>query len=179
MLSTRTTVIVPHRCARLIPDGFAEVIELKSGTSLQIKGLIITAIQPKHWGARSLIDRRRGVNSYLVESANQRILFAGDTAHTDAYRDIHLVDLAVFGIGAYDPWDHMHATPEQAWAMFQEVEARYLLPIHHSTFELSDEPIDEPLSRLYPEAGKGRSSIIEPALGEIAVINTSPSASTQ
>jgi len=174
MCSETTTVIVPDRCAKLIPDGFEQVIELKTGESIAFNDLTITAIEPKHWGARSIFDRRRGVNSYLVESQDQCVLFTGDTAHTDAYQNLRPIDLAIFGIGAYDPWDHMHATPEQAWAMFQELDARYFLPIHHSTFELSDEPIEEPMSRLYLAAGADRSPIIEPVIGEIVVIKDTP-----
>lgn len=120
-----------------------------------------------------LFDRRRGVNSYLVESSSQRVLFAGDTAETKAYERLDTIDLAVFGIGAYDPWDHMHATPEQAWNMFQGLDARLMFPIHHSTFELSDEPIDEPMRRLLQIAAEKTDAILEPIVGEIIVITPS------
>jgi len=172
MRSDSTAVVVPHRCAKLIPSGFERVVELAPGSTIELKGLTISAIEPKHWGARSLFDRRRGVNSYLVESDNQRVLFTGDTAETSAYDHLEAIDLAIFGIGAYDPWDHMHATPEQAWRMSQAIGARYMLPIHHSTFELSDEPIDEPMRRLYEIAGEHPGSILDPTIGEIIVIDT-------
>jgi L-ascorbate metabolism protein UlaG (beta-lactamase superfamily) len=172
MKSDSTIVITPVRCSKLIPSGFEQVIELKPGTTIKVKGLCITAIEPKHWGARALFDRRRGVNSYLVESTNQRVLFTGDTAETEIYQGLDQIDLAVFGIGAYDPWDHMHATPEQAWRMFQGIDAKYMLPIHHSTFDLGEEPNDEPLRRLYSIASSNADSIIEPIIGEIIVINT-------
>ncbi len=170
MRSDTTTVIVPHRCAKLIPAGFERIIELRPGASVTLDTLTITAIEPKHWGARSLFDRRRGVNSYLVESHTQRILFTGDTAETKAYQGLNAIDLAVFGIGAYDPWDHMHATPEQAWKMFQGLDARFMFPVHHSTFELSDEPIDEPMRRLFKIANDQADSILEPVVGEVIVI---------
>ena len=171
MRSDATTVIVPHRCKRLIPSGFERVVELKPGSCASFKDLQITAIEPNHWGARSLFDRRRGVNSYLVESGPQRVLFTGDTAKTSVYKGFGTIDLAVFGIGAYDPWDHMHATPEQAWSMFSALDAKYLLPVHHSTFELSDEPIEEPMQRLRAAAGEeGMPSILEPNLGEVIVL---------
>ncbi|MEX0876453.1 MAG: MBL fold metallo-hydrolase [Phycisphaerales bacterium] len=171
MASPRTTVIVPPRCRKLIPKGFERVIELMPGERVEIKRLSITAIEPNHWGARSVFDRRRGVNSYLVESGNQRVLFTGDTAETSVYENLAHIDLAVFGIGAYDPWDHMHATPEQAWSMFEKLDAKYLLPVHHSTFELSDEPLGEPMRRLRTIAGKrGAEAILEPHVGEVIVL---------
>lgn len=171
--SAETTVVVPHRCRRLIPKGFAEVIEMSAGETRSFQGLRVSTIQPTHWGARKIFDRHRGVNSYLVESGDQHVLFAGDTAETSAFRSLDTVDLAVFGIGAYDPWDHMHATPEQAWSMFQNIGAHFMLPVHHSTFELSDEPLDEPMQRLWEIAGDaGKDSIICPNLGEVVVIPT-------
>lgn len=172
MRSDTTTVIVPHRCAKLIPDGFERVIELKAGAQMEYQGLKISAIEPKHWGARALFDRKRGVNSYLIESDTQSILVTGDTADTKAYEGIKPVDVAVFGIGAYDPWDHMHATPEQAWRMFQGINAKYMLPIHHSTFELSDEPASEPMRRLKLIAGEDIDAILEPTVGELIVVYT-------
>ena len=57
------------------------------------------------------------------------------------------------GIGAYEPWEHAHATPEQTWEMFRGCGAKRLLPVHHSTFPLGDEHIDEPMERLLAAAG--------------------------
>ena len=70
------------------------------------------------------------------------------------------VYFAAFGIGAYNPWEHMHATPEQVWTMFRNLRGERLLPIHHSTFELSDEHVDEPLERLIAAAGEFQPRII-------------------
>jgi L-ascorbate metabolism protein UlaG (beta-lactamase superfamily) len=170
MASPRTVVIVPTMCARSIPPGFGRVIELPSGQTADVAGLQVTAIEPNHWGARAMIDRGRRVNSYLVQSRRSSILFAGDTARTDAFREVTDVDVAVFGIGAYEPWDHMHATPEQVWAMFEAIGARRLLPVHHSTYELSDEPLDEPMRRLLKAAGDSRCRVLMCEPGEVLVI---------
>jgi len=173
MVDSETCVIVPSRCRKLIPKGFGEIIEIGANETIEANGLSISAIAPAHWGARKIFDRRRGVNSYLVESSTQRVFFAGDTAHTSAFCSLNEVDLAVFGIGAYDPWEHMHATPEQAWDMFHQIGARYLLPIHHSTFELSEEPVDEPMQRLRACASESDTDkIIDPVPGEVVVIET-------
>jgi hypothetical protein len=37
--------------------------------------------------------------------------------------------------------------------MVQGIRARHLLPIHHSTFRLSREPVGEPIERLVAAAG--------------------------
>src|SRR6185295_17635891 len=106
-------------------------------------------------------------NSYVVSSKGSpklpprhRVLFAGDSAMTDAFvpigRDEGGVDLGIFGIGAYDPWIHAHATPEQVWQMAAHAGARHIMPMHHSTFRLSSEAVDEPLQRLIAAAGSER-----------------------
>jgi L-ascorbate metabolism protein UlaG (beta-lactamase superfamily) len=107
-----------------------------------------------HWGARTFYDMHRGFNAYLIEAGKRRVLYGGDTAYFDGFKDIGKVDLAVFGIGAYDPYIAAHATPEQALEMANHVKADRILPMHHSTFRLSFEPDKEPIERMLTAAGK-------------------------
>jgi len=93
-----------------------------------------------------------------------RVLFGGDTAYTDVFRKIRSskpLDLAIMPIGAYDPWIYAHCNPEQALAMANQAGAEFVLPVHHRTFKLSNEPYDEPIERL---AGGGwfRGTIASP-----------------
>jgi L-ascorbate metabolism protein UlaG (beta-lactamase superfamily) len=70
------------------------------------------------------------------------------------------IDLAVLGIGAYDPYIAAHATPEQALQMAGHLRAEHLLPMHHSTFRLSHEPIEEPIMRLLDACGRSDARIV-------------------
>ena len=149
----RTVVLTARRTRRLVPRGFGAVVEVDWEQVHERLGLRIRAIRPAHWGARAIVDRGRGFNSYLVQAERSRVLLAGDTAATHAFDALEGVDLAVFGIGAYDPWIHAHATPEEVWAMFQRLGGRWLLPMHHSTFQLGDEPPEDPMRRLLATAG--------------------------
>lgn len=150
----QTTIITARHTRRLIPRGFRRVIELNWGREIVVDGLHIGAIQPRHWGARTAWDRHRGYNSYVIEAEGKRVLYAGDTALTSAFSHLQDIDLAIFGIGSYDPWEAAHATPEQVWSMFNACGGRLLLPVHHSTFKLGDEHRDEPLERLIAIAGE-------------------------
>ncbi len=163
-----TRVITAGATARHIPSGFAKVDELRWGERTHIGPLSISALRPEHWGARMAWDRHRGFNSYLLESqSGQRVFFAGDTAMTDAFDAHGPVELAIMGIGAYNPWEHFHATPEQALTMARAMNARMLLPVHHSTFKLSDEPLDEPMQRLLAAADGGPERVLKLRLGEV------------
>jgi len=53
------------------------------------------------------------------------------------------------GIAAYSPksFEARHATPEQAWQMAEEMKAKWIAPMHWGTFKLSQEPMDEPITR--------------------------------
>ncbi len=139
------------RCLR-----FREIYELDWGESVTLaprgKSLRFTAVEVKHWGARLMRDDHRGYNGYLLEREGRAVCFAGDTAYTTAFSKLHdprrPIDLMLMPIGAYDPWIHAHCSPEEAVAMARQAGARTFVPIHHETFRLSSEPMDEPAARL-------------------------------
>jgi L-ascorbate metabolism protein UlaG (beta-lactamase superfamily) len=149
---------------------FKRVSELSWGESLEVNGARIEALEVNHWGARRLTDRHRGYGGFLVTKNGRALVFGGDTAYTRAFarlRDRHSqIDLAVLPIGAYDPYIYAHANPEQAWQMRREMNASYILPMHHSTFRLSREPVDEPITRLLKTAGHERWRVCLRAPGE-------------
>lgn len=134
--------------------GWPKAAELRWRQSASITtangNMTITACRVKHWGARVQRDNYRGYNGYLIERGGRRILFGGDTAFTDAFRELKQygrIDLAILSIGAYNPWIRSHATPEEAVAMADDAGARFVMPIHHQTFRLSAEPFREPIER--------------------------------
>lgn len=167
LASKDTTVITARNTASLVPGGFRKVMPLAHGRRYRVRDVRITAFSPHHWGARFAWDRHRGVNSYIVDHRGRRIVIGGDTADTTAYNAVGPVDLAVMGIGAYEPWIDAHATPEQVWRMTEEMNARWLLPVHHSTFHLSDEPMDEPMQRLLSVCDQSR--VIQKAAGDLFI----------
>ena len=170
-LPTRTPVVTAHQTGDLVRDlGFRRVTELHWGDELELdNGVKIAALEVAHWGARTFYDMHRGFNAYLIETAagpaRRRVLYGGDTAYTEGFKEVGDVDLAIFGIGAYDPYVAAHATPEQAWAMAEHVKAKYVLPMHHSTFKLSFEPDHEPMQRLLAAAGSQSDRIVVREIG--------------
>jgi L-ascorbate metabolism protein UlaG (beta-lactamase superfamily) len=147
---------------------FRRVEELAWGDTIEVAGVTVESIPVRHWGARMVTDRHRGYGGYLLRRGRRTVLFAGDTAYTDAFlylRERGRIDLAILPIGAYDPWIYNHATPEQAWDMFRGLGAEYLLPVHHSTFRLSREPADEPIRRLLAAAGDQRWRVVATEVG--------------
>jgi len=147
---------------------FHRVEELAWGETTAIDGVTVESVEVRHWGARMVTDRHRGYGGYLLSKGGRTMLFAGDTAFTDAFDRLGArvkVDLAILPIGAYDPWIANHASPEQAWQMFKGLGAEYLLPVHHSTFRLSREPVEEPIQRLLAAAGAERWRVVGSEVG--------------
>ena len=147
---------------------FRQVHELAWGQSQIVAGVRVESTAVRHWGARMITDRHRGYGGYLLQKNGRTVLFAGDTAYTDMLTRLgrHAkIDLAILPIGAYDPWISNHASPEQAWLMFKRLEAEYVLPVHHSTFRLSREPVGEPIQRFLAAAGDERWRVVATEVG--------------
>ena len=107
----------------------------------------------------------------MIDGGDCRVLYGGDTAYHDHFKGLGKVDLAIVCIGAYDPYIQAHATPEQAWRMVDHVRADWMLPMHHSTFRLSHEPMSEPIERLLTAARGEAQRIIAHRVGDMWTLN--------
>jgi len=147
----RTAVITASMTSDLLRvNRYRSVQELGWGERAQVGAAEIRAFEVNHWGARMRSDTYRGYNGYLIEAGRYRVLFGGDTAVTTTFRALRAsrpVDLAIMPIGAYNPWIYYHCTPEQAWKMGNDAGAEFFVPVHHQTFQLSREPLREPIER--------------------------------
>jgi L-ascorbate metabolism protein UlaG (beta-lactamase superfamily) len=172
-----TTVITAAATNDLLRvNRYRAVHELRWDESIQVGSARVRAFEVKHWGARTRTDVHRGYNGYLIEVGRYRIIFGGDTAFTDLFRKVRSskpVDLAIMPIGAYDPWIHAHCNPEQALAMANQAGAEFVLPVHHRTFKLSNEPYGEPIGRLLLASGGAEDRIPVREVGDEFHLSTS------
>jgi L-ascorbate metabolism protein UlaG (beta-lactamase superfamily) len=166
----RTTVVTAAGTSDLLRvKRYRAVHELRWDESCQAGPARVRAFEVRHWGARTRTDAHRGYSGYLIEAGRYRIVFGGDTAYTDSFRKIRSsrpVDLAIMPIGAYDPWIHAHCNPEQALAMANHAGADFVLPVHHQTFKLSNEPNREPIERLLLASGSAEDRIAIREIGD-------------
>lgn len=148
---------------------FKQVVELGWDESAEIAtatgAVTVRAFEVRHWGARMQHDTHRGYNGYTVERAGRRICVTGDSALTSfsRLRNGVTIDLMLAPIGAYQPWIANHCTPEQAVEMADQAGAKFIMPIHHQTFKLSWEPMEEPIERFQKAlaADPGRIALTE------------------
>jgi L-ascorbate metabolism protein UlaG (beta-lactamase superfamily) len=169
-LPKEVPVVLARDTTEFLEDvGFEQVQELDWHQTAEVKGVHIEAVPVRHWGRRYLWDKNRGYNGLLLTKNGRSILFGGDTAHTDrlpAAVQGRPIDLAILPIGAYNPYIHNHADPEQAWDLANRMGARYLAPMHWRTFRLSRERPFEPYERLASAANGSRHRIALHQIGE-------------
>ncbi len=125
---------------------------------ISIHDITIKAIEVKHFGWRYPWERDRSAgyfhngrsfNAYVMKKNNKKILFGGDTAFTDKFKESkEKVDIAIMPIGAYYPWRRNHCNPDEALQMAKDLDAKIFIPIHTNTFKQGMEPKDEPLNWL-------------------------------
>lgn len=156
-LPRTATVVVPSGLGRwFLGYGFARVVELGWWESVEVGGVTVTLTPARHWSKRGLLDTNASLwGGYVLQSRGQSVYHAGDTAACDVFGEIERrypgLSAALLPIGGYAPqWfmQHNHFTPEEAGQAFLDCGARRLIPIHWGTFQLSDEPLREPIERL-------------------------------
>ena len=163
-LATRdsaTRFFVPLGNAALLREsGIANVEELDWGGSLAHEGVRVTCVPSQHWSQRRFGDERAALwSSWVVSGPTRRFYFAGDTGYFAGFTQIASAlgpfDLAAVPIGAYEPAAMMrpsHLDPEEAVQAALDLHASNAVAIHYGTFDLSDEPLDEPPQLFLAEA---------------------------
>ncbi len=172
VMASATSDLLPRR-------NYTSVTELRWNDSTVVKTprgeALVRAIEVKHWGARIQRDTYRGYNGFIIEREGRKLILGGDTASTQAFREHRRFgpfDAAIMPIGTYDPWIRNHCTPEQAVTMADAAGARLFVPIHHQSFQLSREPVREPIERLQIALAQERDRVALQEIGQTALIRT-------
>jgi len=137
----------------------------------------ITFLPTRHWSRRGLFDFNQVLwGAFLLEHQGRRYYFGGDSAMQWHFEETGQlfpgIDLAMLAIGAYAP-DYMmqaaHMNPAEAVEAFEHLGATRLLPMHHGTYDLSNEPSSEPQRWVQEEMSKRDrlSDLLLPAINEV------------
>lgn len=160
---SETLFIVPKgNVATLSRAGIENVREFNWGEELELNGLTVHCLPSQHWSKRSLGDTNKALwASWAVTGPDKRFYHAGDSGYFPGFQTIgqHLqgFDLAAVPIGAYAPREMMranHMNPEEAVQAARDLNARNMVGMHFGTFDLSDEPLDEPPRRFRQAAAR-------------------------
>lgn len=142
-----------------------QVVELDWWQAHQFDGaggpveVVLTPAQ--HWSGRGLTDRLKTLwGGYAVFAPDLHFFFAGDTGYSRDFSDIRKhfeqrqtaangggFDIALIPIGAYEPRWFMktqHVEPVEAVQLHLDLGAKRSVGVHWGTFELTNEPLDQP-----------------------------------
>ena len=114
--------------------------------------------------------------AWVIASDERTYFFGGDTGYFHGFTEIGKrygpIDVALVPIGAYEPrWfmRYSHMNPAEAYQAFLDLGAQWMIPCHWGTFDLTDEPYDEPprkLRQVVQAAGDSLDPIKIMAIGE-------------
>ena len=126
-------------------------------------GVSVACTPAQHWTQRAPWDRCaslwcgwavRGLQAPLSTPPSS-FWFAGDSGYCSVFTDIGTkygpFTCAAIPIGAYAPrWFHSpaHMDPQEAVRVHADVRAHASVAIHHATWSLTDEALDEPATEL-------------------------------
>ena len=154
--NAHTLFLVPLGNAALLQrHGIDNVRELDWGESVRLAGLTVHCLPAQHWSKRSLTDTNKALwSSWAVLGERRRFYHAGDTGYFPGFKQIAEYlgpfDLAAVPIGAYAPRQMMrasHMNPEEAVSAALDLDAKTAVAMHFGTFDLSDEPLNQPPRR--------------------------------
>jgi L-ascorbate metabolism protein UlaG (beta-lactamase superfamily) len=177
---------LPRDATYVVPQGLGpwfrragkeKVFETDWWQTIEVGGVAITLVPAQHWSRRSVFDEDRSLwGGFVYAAGGLRVYHSGDTAYFSGFRQIGErlgpLDAALLPIGAYEPrWfmKGMHMNPADAVQAFIDLRARRFVAMHWGTFQLTDEPLDEPprlLRALWQERGLPAQELLIPAIGE-------------
>lgn len=154
--------VVPLGLGELVRSAGGEAIELDWWQSTKIGALTVHCVPAQHFSRRGVTDGDATLwAGWVVEDGTRRFYHAGDTGYFGGFAEIGRrlgpIDLAALPIGAYEPQAMMHTVhvnPEEAVQAAIDVGAKNVLATHYGTFDLADEPVDEPPWRFRAEAAR-------------------------
>ncbi|CAN5513720.1 MBL fold metallo-hydrolase [soil metagenome] len=140
------------------------------------QGIEVFYLPSRHWSRRGLIDlNQRLWGAFVIRGGGKTIYFMSDSGYGAHFKEAGELfpnpDICIMGIGAYQPEWFMqaaHISPTDAVKAFNEMKGKTFIPMHYGTFDLSDEPIGDPLRMINELKVKGeiKGSLRTPDVGE-------------
>jgi N-acyl-phosphatidylethanolamine-hydrolysing phospholipase D len=141
--------------------GISNVRELDWWDAFAIGETEFTFTPVQHWSARGVGDRSQTLwGGWAAIGPQFHWYFSGDTGYSQDFVDTkkHFAsrqtpalgggfDIALIAVGAYEPRWFMkaqHINPDEAVQIHNDLGAKRSVGVHWGTFELTDEPLDQP-----------------------------------
>ena len=171
--------------------GISNVTELDWWDSAVVKGVEFNFTPVQHWSSRGWGDRSQTLwGGWAVLGGDTHWYFSGDTGYSRDFIDTQKrfadrqtpakgggFDMALIAVGAYEPrWfmKEQHVNLAEAVQIHKDLKAKRSVGVHWGTFNLTDEPLDQPpqdLSRARQAANIDGNDFFLMAIGQTRQID--------
>ncbi|MBO9634339.1 MAG: MBL fold metallo-hydrolase [Chitinophagaceae bacterium] len=150
----------------------AQIIEKDWYEKIEIDTDLVIHTEPTHHDSGRGFKRGKTLwMSYMIQTPQMKIYISGDGGFDNRFAEIGKkygpIDWAIIEDGQYDKaWQSVHNLPEEVMQAALDLQAKNVLPVHHSKFTLGKHPWNEPLKRI-TELSAGKSyHLVTPMIGQ-------------
>jgi L-ascorbate metabolism protein UlaG (beta-lactamase superfamily) len=159
-------------------EGISSYSELDWDQSVTVKDTKFVFLEAVHTSRRGIWDTNKTLwGSFLIDSPEGRIYFAGDTAYGEHFKHIYekygAPKLSLLPIGAYEPrWFmyRMHMNPDEAVLAHIDLHSEHSIAIHFGLIDIAGEGYEAPVDDLaiaQKVHGIAEANFIAPHVGQI------------
>ena len=149
-----------------------KITQLDWWESKNIGGIHFVATPSQHFSGRGMFDSNKRLwCSWSIISDDFRLFFGGDSGYFDGFKQIGNkfgpFDMAFLENGAYDRrWADIHMLPQDTIKAFNDLNAKWLFPIHNAAFDLAFHQWNDPLNQIVALAQEQQINVSMPQLGQ-------------
>lgn len=153
-----------------------QIKELDWWQSFKNKEMELTATPARHFSGRKFHKNNTLWCSYVLNINNKKIYLGGDSGYDTHFKEIGEkfgpFDFAVLENGQYnEAWQYIHLLPNETVLAAQDLQAKYVIPVHSCKFSLSVHAWNEPLEQFTILANEANLPIITPKIGEVVFLD--------
>lgn len=146
-VGARVPIVVPAGAGEWMESaGFRHVRELAAGSSLEVGGVRVDAVEALHSGFRPPLGPTAPPLGFVVRGS-RTVYFAGDTDLCESMWSLGEVDVALMPVWGWGPTlgRGLHLDPLKAAEALRRIRPRTAVPIHWGTYW------PHAMGRVYPE----------------------------
>ncbi len=130
-----------------------------------------TASPARHFSGRTLKRNTTLWCSFVIEINEHKVYFSGDSGYGKHFKEIGEkfgpFDLTLMECGQYNEnWPLIHMMPNETAIANQDLQGKYMLPLHWGTFNLSLHSWTDPIDKLLEHSAKNNGMVLTPMIGE-------------
>jgi L-ascorbate metabolism protein UlaG (beta-lactamase superfamily) len=152
-----------------------KIVEFDWWESKQIDGMELTAAPARHFSGRGFGRYNTLWSSFVLKTTNYNLYLGGDSGYDSHFKTIGEkygpFDLALLECGQYNEgWPFIHMMPEQTVQASIDLQAKVLMPVHWSKFQLSLHAWNESIERASRAAEERKVTLTTPMIGQPVTI---------